>query len=130
MPFCARNEVAHVGVVKFQNKALASVLVVDLSNLMEDAWRSTANENYRECLEELMSYVIIRCGTGLRGEEVPLTSLKRLCHFWAETREDLDLYIMVTLYSRFKGELVTVGTVPRFAMRRAAASLIACGLGG
>ena len=55
MPFCARNEVAHVGAVKFQNKALASVLVVGLSDLMEDAWRSTADENYRERLEELMS---------------------------------------------------------------------------
>jgi hypothetical protein len=51
-----------------------------------------------------LAYVLIGFGAGLRGEEVPLTSLKGLLSFWDETRADPDPYIMVTLYGRFKGE--------------------------
>ncbi len=54
-----------------------------------------------------MCFVLIAFGVGLRGEEVPLVSLKGLLHFWTETRgghED-ERHIMVTLSGRFKGEV-------------------------
>ena len=51
-----------------------------------------------------MVYIIIGCGAGLRGEEVPLLSLKGLRDFWVETRDDPEPFIMATLYGRFKGE--------------------------
>ena len=35
---------------------------------------------------------------------MPLVSLEGLVHFWQETQEEDDPYIMVTLRGRFKGE--------------------------
>ena len=51
-----------------------------------------------------MVYIIFDCGSGLRGEEVPLLSLKSLREFGVETRDDSEPFIMATLYGRFKGE--------------------------
>ena len=53
-------------------------------------------------IEELMSFVFIGFGAGLRGEEIPLVSLQGLLYVWDETRADPDPFIMVTLYGRFK----------------------------
>ena len=93
-----------MGVVKFQNEALSSAMVLGLCKLLDDAWQATVNEDTRERLEGLMVYIIIGCGAGLRGEEVPLLSLKGLRDFWVETRDDPEPFIMATLYGRFKGE--------------------------
>ena len=93
-----------MGVVKFQNQALSSAMVLGLCALLEEAWQGTVDEGTRERLEELMVYIIVGCGAGLRGKEVPLLSLKGLQKFWAETRDDREPFIMATLYGRFKGE--------------------------
>ena len=61
-------------------------------------------EKNKETLEELMSYVLIAYGASLRGEEVPLTSMKGMIFFWEETRTNEDPYIVIPLYGRFKGE--------------------------
>ena len=45
-----------------------------------------------------MSFVLIGFGDGLRGEEIPLVSLKGLLLFWDETQADLDPFIMITLF--------------------------------
>eukprot|EP00956_Cyclotella_meneghiniana_P045397 scaffold366559_cov146-Cyclotella_meneghiniana.AAC.1 len=51
-----------------------------------------------------MSYVLIEfCGC-LRGEEVPLLSLKGVLEFWEESIKATDPFIMLTLHGRFKGE--------------------------
>ena len=93
-----------MGVVKFQKEALTSGMVVGLCALMEAAWEASTNEDFRERLEEVMCFILIGCGAGLRGEEVPLTSLKGLLHFWKETQDDPDPFVVVTLHGRFKGE--------------------------
>jgi hypothetical protein len=94
-----------MGEVKYQNEALTSKMVNGLSDMLEETWRAMGHEQQRERLEELMCYVLMSFGCGLRGEEVPLISLKGLLHFWNETRRDAeDPYIMLTLYGRFKGE--------------------------
>ena len=49
--------------------------------------------------------MLLRFGSGLRGEEVPLVSLEGLLTFWKETREEEDKYMMITLKGRFKGEV-------------------------
>ena len=52
-----------------------------------------------------MAFVCIEFGPGLRGEDVTLTSLKGMLHFWEETMNDKDdPFIMVALYGTFKGE--------------------------
>ena len=66
--------------------------------------RPGITEKEQEALEELMCYVLLGFGAGLRGEEMLLVSLEGLAHFWQETQEEDDPYIMVTLRGRFKGE--------------------------
>ena len=55
-------------------------------------------------IEEMTSFVLIGFRDGLRGEEIPLVSLKGLLFFWDENRADPDPFIMITLFRRFKGE--------------------------
>ena len=93
-----------MGVVRFQNKALTSQMVLAMEDILEGKWQRTNNPERRESIEELMSFVLISFGAGLRGEEIPLVSLCGLLHFWDETMLDPDLFIMITLFGRFKGE--------------------------
>jgi hypothetical protein len=44
-------------------------------------------------------------GVGLRGEEVPLISMKGLLTFWDESRMEGDSHVMLTLKGCFKGEV-------------------------
>ena len=61
---------------KFQNKALTPGIVIALGHRLDEAWRASKIEKNKETLEELMCYVLIGYGALLRGEEVPLTSIK------------------------------------------------------
>ena len=51
-----------------------------------------------------MLFVLIGFGAGSQGEEILLVSLKGLLLYWDRTWADLDPFIMVTLFGRFKGE--------------------------
>ena len=93
-----------MGEVRFQNEALTPAMVLGLGTLLDGIWETSDDEAVRESVEELMCYVLIGFGAGLRGEEVPLTALAGLLKFWDETRGDEVPYVMVTLYGRFKGE--------------------------
>ena len=93
-----------MGEKKFQNKALTPEMVVGLSDMLDEAWRSSRSEKNKESLEELMCYVLIGYGASLRGEEVPLTSMKGMLFFWEETQASTEPYIMIPLFGRFKGE--------------------------
>jgi hypothetical protein len=44
-------------------------------------------------------------GVGLRGEEVPLISMKGLLTFWDKSRMEEDSHVMLTLKGHFKGEV-------------------------
>ena len=79
-------------------------MVIGVSDMLYEAWRSSRDEKHKERLEELMTYILIGFGAGLRGEEVPLTSLTGIIHFWEEIQQSKNPYLLVTLYGRFKGE--------------------------
>ena len=68
--------------VRFQNEALTPGMVMSLSDMLDEAWISSRIEKNRESLEELMAYVLIGFGAGLREEDVPLTSMKGVTYFW------------------------------------------------
>ena len=91
-----------MGVIRFQNKALTSQMVLPLDDILEGEWLRSTDSERRESIEELMSFILIGFGAGLRGEEIPLVSLRGLAFFWDETRRDPDPFIMITLYGRFK----------------------------
>ena len=94
-----------MGEQRSQDEALTAAMVVALGRVLDEKWRSPATSSGgKEKLEELMSYVLVGFGAGLRGEEVPLVSLEGMQFFWGETKAAEDPYIMVTLRGRFKGE--------------------------
>ena len=94
-----------MGETRVQDEPLTSGMVVGLGRMCDAEYRRPGiTKEEREALEELMCYVLLGFGAGLRGEEVPLVSLEGLVHFWHETEEEDDPYIMVTLRGRFKGE--------------------------
>ena len=94
-----------MGMVRRQNEALTSELVLAMHRVAEEEWQGARSQATRENLEEVMAFMLIGFGSGLRGEEVPLTSLEGLLTFWNDTAEAEDPHMMMTLYGRFKGEL-------------------------
>ena len=87
-----------------QNEALTSAMVNALDELISRQWLASSDEKERERLEELMCYIMIGFCCGLRGEEVPMTALNGLLHFWHETRTASQPHIMIGLFGRFKAE--------------------------
>ena len=75
-----------MGEVRFQNEALTSDMVVGLSNMLNSAWKASEDELNKESLEELMAYILIGFGAGLRREGVPLVAMTELCHSGRITR--------------------------------------------
>lgn len=97
-----------MGVVKIQNEALTSEMLHALDYVATKEWISPATtEAEREMIEDVMCYAVFGLCNGLRGEEVPLISLKGLLHYWDETSRAASPFIMTTLYGRFKGEMDT-----------------------
>ncbi|EJK47337.1 hypothetical protein THAOC_33949 [Thalassiosira oceanica] len=74
-----------MGQVRYQNEPLTSEMVLALDQLITFEWHRTTDDRERERLEELMCYVLIGFGASLRGEEVPLLSLRGMLYFWKET---------------------------------------------
>ena len=70
-----------MGEVRFQNKALTSKQALGLNVMLDIAWNHSTKDTHRERLEELMCFILIGFGAGLRGEEVPLVSVGGLLHF-------------------------------------------------
>lgn len=93
-----------MGQVRYQNEPITSEIILELDAIISAEWRETVDEERKEHLEELMCFILIGYACSLRGEEVPLVSLKGMLKFWEETWAEPDPYIMVALYGRFKGE--------------------------
>ena len=94
-----------MGELRFQNEPLTLAMLLGLDEEMEILWNHATESEEKAAVEELMAFVCIGFGAGLRGEEVTLTSLNGMMQFWEETMNDKeDPYVMVTLYGRFKGE--------------------------
>lgn len=96
-----------MGMVRRQNEALTSKLVLGVCAEAERIWTQARTKSKRIEMEDAVCFMLLAFGAGLRGEEVPLVSLEGLIHVWEETRraaED-ERFIMVTLSGRFKGEV-------------------------
>ena len=96
-----------MGMVRRQNEALTSNLVMGICAEADKLWARARTDIKRLEMEDAVCFMLIAFGAGLRGEEVPLVSLEGLLQFWQETREGPadERYMMVTLSGRFKGEV-------------------------
>ena len=94
-----------MGVERHQNEALTLEIVLALDRVAEVRWAEAQRETEREKIEEVMTYTLCAFGAGLRGEEVPMLSMRRgLLTFWEKTTEADCPHVMLTLKGRFKGE--------------------------
>jgi hypothetical protein len=94
-----------MGMIRRQNEALTSAMVLAMCRRAEADWRTAQSAVRRIEVEDTVCFMLLGFGSGLRGEEVPLVSLEGLLTFWKETREEEDKYMMITLKGRFKGEV-------------------------
>lgn len=94
-----------MGMVRRQNEALTSKLVLEMCRAAESDWGTARCEEQKRHVEDTVCFMLIAFGAGLRGEEVPLVDLGGLLTFWMETRAEEDRHMMITLQGRFKGEV-------------------------
>ncbi len=76
-----------MGMVQRQNEALTSKLVLGICAKAKRIWGSARVDAKQMEMEDAVCFMLIAFSVGLRGEEVPLVSLKGLLHFWEETWE-------------------------------------------
>lgn len=77
----ARGCRARMGVARVQNEPLTSRIFLALDTIATEEWNDATTETVRETIEDVMCFVTFGFCNGLRGEEVPLVSLKGLLHF-------------------------------------------------
>ena len=65
-----------MGELRFQNEPLTSAMLLGLDEEMELLCNHATGSEESSAVEELMAFVCIGFGAGLRGQEVTLTSLK------------------------------------------------------
>ncbi len=96
-----------MGMVRRQNEALTSKLILGVYAEAKKIWSLAHSEVKRTEMEDAVCFMLIAFGMGLRGEKVPLVSLEGLLNFWMETRRgnDNERHMMMTLSGRFKGEV-------------------------
>ncbi len=100
-----RGAGSRMGMVRRQNKALTSLLLLGVCAAGEEGWRQSLSEVERKMIENTVCFMLIAFGAGLRGEEVPLVLLEGLLTFWMSTRAEPEWYMMITLKGRFRGEV-------------------------
>ena len=93
-----------MGQIRKQNEAFTSDIIHAMDKITEELWVVAESEEEKAALEELMLFVLAGFCAGLRGEEVPLISLKGMLEFWQETTNAARPHVMLTLHGRFKGE--------------------------
>ena len=91
-----------MGVMRKQDEALTSEQVKALQELGEHMWERADGAEEKRKVANVMAFVVIGFVASLRGEEVPLVSIKGLRAFWTETLP--KRFVMLTLRGRFKGE--------------------------
>ena len=80
-----------MGVLRSQKEALTSPMVRALYIITEEELgSSTSNDDEQEDHQELMAFIHIGFGAGLRGEEIPPVSLQGILHFYSisETKQE------------------------------------------
>ncbi len=94
-----------MGVIRKQDEALTIKQLLLLLEIADEEWEAAKGHPVeRKRLEEIGSFVCIGFCASLRGEEVPLTSIKGIDTFWEESLNHSLPHIMITLRGRFKGE--------------------------
>ena len=97
---CKLGAKLRMGQIRKQDEAFTPAIIHALDKIAQDLWENSLDEGEKKKLEELMAFVLMEfCGC-LRGEEVPLVSLKGLLEFWEETTKADDPFIMLTLHGR------------------------------
>jgi hypothetical protein len=64
------------GQIVKKNEAFTSKLIVAMTEVAELLYSEEDNDKELEKIEELLAFILLEFGAALRGEEVPLTSLK------------------------------------------------------
>jgi hypothetical protein len=100
-----RGACLRMGMIRKQNEALTSTLVLAVCGAAETRWHSATNEMIWEELENTVCFMLTSFGAGLRVEEVPLLAMEGLLTFWEESCSEQDRFIMLTLKGHFKGEV-------------------------
>jgi hypothetical protein len=80
-----------MGMVRIQNKALTSKLVIGICAEAERIWGTARSDTKKMEMEDAVCFMLIRFGAGLQGEEVPLVSLEGLLNFWMEMQMGLSM---------------------------------------
>ena len=83
---------------------LTAEMTHQLLGLMDEDWMKSRDTNLKRKIAEVGVYLLCTVCGGLRGEEVPLISLRGLISFWQKTQRNSTPHIMLTLLGRFKGE--------------------------
>ena len=99
-----RGAKLRMGQIRKQNNPFTSPLVLALDKVCQEQWAEATTHQAKSDIEDLMCYVLMEFCGDLRGEEVPLLSLKGILHFWEESLASDPPYIMLTLHGKFKGE--------------------------
>jgi hypothetical protein len=79
-----------MGMVRRQNEALTTNLVLGMCRVTKGNWRSAVGTDRQVEIEDMVCFILLAFGAGLRGEEVTLVKLEGLLTFWMETHQVED----------------------------------------
>ena len=71
--------------IRYQNKALSSVMIHAILREVEVDWSLIPMDHFRESLEEFATALLILFGVSLQGEEILLMSLRGMLDTWLES---------------------------------------------
>ena len=91
-----------MGVNRKQDEALSSEQVLAILEVGEAEWLATEDPRERREIENVLAFVVIGYGASLRGEEVPLASIRGILAFWEENVG--QGFLTIALRGKFKGE--------------------------
>ena len=95
---------ARIGQDRRQDFGLSKEVVAALLEDAEMSYLKAASEGEKESICEWVCYMLATYSGGLRGEEVPLISLKGMLEHWDSGRQHRLPHVMTALKGRFKGE--------------------------
>lgn len=93
-----------MGMLRKQDEALTLPQLLVFLEIAEEEWSNSRDRKERKLLEEVVAFVCVGFCVSLRGEEVPLTSIKGLLDLWDDTLKHETPHIMLPLRGKFKGE--------------------------
>ena len=91
-----------MGVIRKQDEALTSLQVLALEEVGEFLWERAADDSERKEIASVLAFVVVGFCASLRGEEIPLVSMRGLWEYWEDTMP--EGFVMIPLRGKFKGE--------------------------